>query len=171
MCFCFCFSFVSLRFDFCFPFFSKQFFFLLFWLILCCDFWLHFSAFNLFINWILTNELKRFRGASPRGLFIVCVCVLWKRQSKENIIVKIHERGRQGRRLCAVCVRSTESEIVEATLLYSTEHTVWELTECEVCGELWKQFINRKAWNTLQLDQINNSFFFLFVYVAVGKAL
>lgn len=59
----------------------------------------------------------------------VCVCVLWKRQSKENIIVKIHERGRQGRRLCAVCVRSTESEIVEDTLLYSTEHTVWELTE------------------------------------------
>lgn len=44
-----------------------------------------------------------------------------------------------------------------STLLY-TVRTVWEPKECEVCGELWKQFINRKAWNTLQLDQINNSF-------------
>lgn len=84
-----------------FPHFSA------FWLMLCCDFWLYFSAFNLFINWILTNELKRFSGR-----------ILWKRQSKENSRMMGRERG-AGELLYAVCVHSTESEIVEASLLCS----------------------------------------------------
>lgn len=82
------------------------------------------------------------------------------------------ERGRRGKLLYAVCVRSTESEIVEASLLLICVGTnrVWDGVVW-YCGELWKQFINRNALEIrFNLDRINKRFL-LFVYDAVRKCI